>query len=104
MTLTTSTLRLITTNAHLSDARLAGMTGLSRVGVWNIRKRYNLPKPTEKYKDITTPPLLVQFIERNMDWTARDIAEQTGLGKTTIYNIKRKLKLNKNETRDQDYR
>jgi predicted DNA-binding transcriptional regulator AlpA len=97
MVLSSTTLSLITTNAHLSDARLSGMTGLSRVGVWKIRKRYNLPKPTEKYKDISTPPLLVQFIERNMDCTARDIAEQTGLGKTNIYKIKRKLKLNKNE-------
>jgi ABC-type metal ion transport system substrate-binding protein len=96
MVLSSTTLRLITTNAHLSDARLSQMTGLSRVGVWKIRKRYNLPKPTEKYKDITTPPLLVQFIERNMDWTARDLAEQTGLYINTIYKIKRKLKLNKN--------
>jgi len=97
MVLNTSTLRLITTNAHLSDARLSQMTGLSRVYVWKLRKRFGLPKPSEKYKDITTPPLIVQFIERNIDWTARDIAEQTGLGKTNIYKIKRKLKLNKNE-------
>ena len=97
MTLNTSTLRLITTNAHLSDMKLASMTGLSRVYVWKLRKRFGLPKPTEKYKDITTPPLIVQFIERNIDWTARDLAEQTGLYINTIYKIKRKLKLNKNE-------
>ena len=95
--LTTSILRLITTNAHLSDARLAQMTGLSRVYVWKLRKRYGLPEPNEKYRDLKTPPLIIQFIERNIHLRGKELAEKTGLYINTIYKIKRKLKLNKNE-------
>jgi predicted DNA-binding transcriptional regulator AlpA len=97
MVLMSATLRLITTNAHLSDARLAQMTGLSRVYVWKLRKRFGLPKPKEKYRDLKTPPLIIQFIERNIHLKGRELSEKTGLYINTIYKIKRKLKLNKNE-------
>lgn len=93
MVLMSSTLRLITTNAHLSDARLAQMTGLSRVGVWKIRKRYGLPKPKENGRK--TPKYLIKLIRKNKKKPSKEIAEQTGYHHDTITRIKRKLNKSK---------
>ena len=94
-TLTTTIIRTITDNAHKSDAVLAQMTGMSRVGVWKVRKRYKLPKPKENGRK--TPKYLIKLIRRNKNKPSKEISEMTGYHHDTITRIKRKLKLNKNE-------
>ena len=85
--LTTSDLRFIRENLHLSDQALADRIGVTRTWVTLIRKKYGMVKPkrvTPKGGHAMSEEAK-RFILERPEWTLKELAQATGYCIQTIW-------------------